>query len=71
MGYSLWGRQESDTTERLTHTHIWIQHIHIFGNKPMTEISYICIYFYISQIKKIQHKEKTVSFSNNAYLELM
>ena len=27
MGYSPWGREEPDTTERLTHTHT---HTHIF-----------------------------------------
>ena len=28
MGYSPWGLKESDTTERLTHTHI---HTHTYG----------------------------------------
>ena len=29
VGYSPWGRKESDMTERLTHTHIEIKRIHL------------------------------------------
>ena len=43
VGYSPWGHKESDTTERLTHTHpIYITYILIYGNRKILHFTIIC-----------------------------
>ena len=39
VGYSPWGCKELDMTEQLTHFHIYMEYIHIYGNGR--KISYI------------------------------
>ena len=69
MGYSPWGRKESDTTERLS-THPDYSHFYLSSSTRKTDM-FICLsigdflQLYLYDVKQLEEKQKEISLLNN------
>ena len=66
VGYSPRGRKESDTTERLTHTHT-IFYIAKLGSPSLNN----CIYFYLSKFNSLSLQILTHAFRHSSFRSLV